>query len=495
MSTQESVAALKTALQTPSEDIAKSFTQPGSATTGLQGYDLEGPAKQFTPIMTPLRNQIPRDVAGFGTQANWKLVTGINVNNMGVGVAEGRRGASLATSTAEAFAAFRSIGIEDDVTFEADLAAKGFDDLKARAVQGTLQSLMIGEELLLLGGNTSVNMGVTPTPALTASAGGALPATALSVICVALGFEASQNLLGRNNGAVGQSLNIATAVIPQVVNRANNDGSTSTYGAGTGQKSAAASVTPAASGKVTAVSAPVANAYGYAWFWGAAGAETLGAVTTVSAVVISAAATGTQLASSLTASDNSTNSLVFDGLLTQIQKAGSGAYVKALDGQSKLTSDGGGSVVEILNAFDAFWNLYRLSPDEIYVHSQELSSINKIVIANGGAPLIRLNDQSGSAATIVAGRTVGTILNPITNTMVEVKIHPNAPAGTILFYSKSIPYKLSGVSDILKVKLRRDYHAIEWPLRTRKYEYGVYSDEVLQNYFPPAFGVITNIAK
>ena len=35
--------------------------------------------------------------------------------------------------------------------------------------------------------------------------------------------------------------------------------------------------------------------------------------------------------------------------------------------------------------------------------------------------------------------------------------------------------------------------AIEWPLRTRKYEYGVYADELLQNYFPPAFGILKNI--
>ena len=27
----------------------------------------------------------------------------------------------------------------------------------------------------------------------------------------------------------------------------------------------------------------------------------------------------------------------------------------------------------------------------------------------------------------------------------------------------------------------------------RRYEYGVYFDGVLQNYFPPAFGMITNI--
>lgn len=38
-------------------------------------------------------------------------------------------------------------------------------------------------------------------------------------------------------------------------------------------------------------------------------------------------------------------------------------------------------------------------------------------------------------------------------------------------------------------------HQLEWPLRSRKYEYGVYTDQVLQVYFPPANAVLTNIAR
>ena len=56
---------------------------------------------------------------------------------------------------------------------------------------------------------------------------------------------------------------------------------------------------------------------GYAWFWGAAGAETLGAITTINSVVIGAPATGSQTAASLGANDNSANALAFDGLIYQ----------------------------------------------------------------------------------------------------------------------------------------------------------------------------------
>ncbi len=56
-----------------------------------------------------------------------------------------------------------------------------------------------------------------------------------------------------------------------------------------------------------------------------------------------------------------------------------------------------------------------------------------------------------------------------------------------------LPYPLSNVPQVLRVLCRRDYYQIDWPLISRKYQYGIYADEVLQNYFPPSFGKITNI--
>lgn len=125
----ETLDALKAAQKTglPNE-LAKAYTQSGNATTGLTAYDLEAPAKTIYPVLTPLRNATPRVSGAGGIQANWRAITGINISNMGVGIAEGQRGGVLATSTAEYLAAYRGIGIDDNVTFEAEYAAEGFDD-------------------------------------------------------------------------------------------------------------------------------------------------------------------------------------------------------------------------------------------------------------------------------------------------------------------------------------------------------------------------------
>jgi len=77
--------------------------------------------------------------------------------------------------------------------------------------------------------------------------------------------------------------------------------------------------------------------------------------------------------------------------------------------------------------------------------------------------------------------------------LIPIKIHPNMPAGTILFYTERLPYPLSNVANVAQIRTRQDYYQIEWPLHSRKYEYGVYADEVLQHYYPPSMGVVTNI--
>ena len=135
----------------------------------------------------------------------------------------------------------------------------------------------------------------------------------------------------------------------------------------------------------------------------------------------------------------------------------------------------------------------RVSPTDIDVSGSTLLAANKLIIANGGAPLIRYTNDMLQGGQLNAGTVLASYLNKITNTTVKINVMPEMPDGMVLFYSSSINYPLSGVGNVLQVKTRRDYYQTDWPLRTRKYEFGVYADQVLQNYFPPAFGVIRNI--
>lgn len=494
---EETLRVLGAAKASAREDMKKAWVQPTSATSGLAAYDLEGPAKTLYPVITPLRNRTPRVGGGTGIQANWRAITGININGTSAGVGEGNRGGVIATSTEDYLAAFRTLGLEDYVTFEADSASEGFDDVKARAVEGLLRSLFIQQEKILLGGNASVALGTTGTPTLAdVGSGGSIPTgTAVYVVCVALTMQ------GYLNSSVAGGIPVGA------ITRTNADGSTDTYGGGTAQQSASADLTTGSgSDSISAVVSPTSGASAYAWFWGtSATAAKLGAITTINSVVITTAAgTGTQTPSTSGvswAADHSENSLVYNGLLAQVVASGSNSYVYTMPNGTagagtKLTSNNDGGVEEIDTALKSFWDNYRLSPTDIYVNSQEQQAITKAVLANAsgnGAQRFMVDAREGM---IGGGFKVVSYLNQFAMdgaVQIPVRIHPNIPPGTILFYTDKLPYPLSNVTNVTQVRYRRGYYQLEWPFRSRKYEYGVYSDEVMQNYFPPAFGVITNI--
>ena len=501
---KETLALLKQAHQAGGDpELAKAWTQSGSAISGITAYDLEAPAKQLYPVITPLRNEIPRVSGKGGIQANWRAVTGVNTGLMLPYVSQGNRSGVIVTTTADYLAAYKGLGLEDSVTFEADYAAENFQDVKALAVEGLLRAMMIAEELVILGGNTGMSLANTPTPTLSsANTGGSLTNNiSYGVGCVALTFE------GYNQASL-------TRGVLQSITRTNADGTSDVINGGTALKSAQANVTTAVSANVSTISASVtavAGAIGYAWFWGAAaGNLTLGAITTINSVLITANATGTASGSgtanyaALGATNNSVNSLAFDGLLTFAAQSSLGSYQKTMatgtpGTGTPLTADGAGGIVEIDAALKGFWDNYRLSPDTMWVNSQEMQNIGAKILSAGNAAGVGsarfVFDQNQGA--IGGGIMVAEYRNKFSMngaTMLKVRLHPNMPPGTILFTTSRLPYPLSNVTNVLQMRMRRDYYQIEWPLVTRKYQYGVYEDGVLQNYFPPSQGIITNIA-
>lgn len=488
---RKTLEELTAARGTPSAELMKAWTQSASAIQGITAYDLEAPAKRLYPVITPIRNRVPRNTGGMGIQANWRAVTGINTAGLSAGVSGGNRGGIIATSTSNNIAAFAGLGLEDYVTFEADYAAKGFDDVKSLSVEGLLRSLMIQEERIDVGGNASLALGVPGTPTLTANTtGGGLSDATIKAYVVGLTLD------GYLNASVAGG-------IPTLVTRTNADGSVDTYGGGSSNKSLIATVTLNAGTAVQSISAsvaPVAGAVAYAWFWGTVGNELLGAITTINSYLIIAVAGGTQNASAVVA-DNSRNTLVYDGLLTQISTSSLNSYRVALatgtpGTGTTLTSDGAGGIVEIDVALKSFWDNYRLSPTDMYVNSQEALNITKKVL-NGSTTAAQRFVFDVKQGVIAGGTLVTEYLNKFGMNgavTIPIHLHPNVPPGTIMFYCDQLPYPLSNVAAVLVKKLRRDYYQIEWPMRSRKYEYGVYMDGVLQNYFPPAFGMITNIA-
>lgn len=488
--TQSAIDEFKKAAKLEGPDLAKAgITQA----TGLTFYDLQAPSKQLFPVLTPFRNRVPRVSGNGGTATNWKAVTGINTASLRGFVPEGKRNGAVTTTVADKSASYKTLGLEDTVSYEAQFAGEGLEDVRARAQTRLLWATMIEEELADIGANLSVALGTPTAPTLvTASSGGSIGAGTYKVYVVALTMM----------GYIASSVTNGVATSVSVTNPA---GGTFTYKAGSSNKSAAAtSSTLSGSTNVIAASTPVvAGAVAYAWYVddGASGDATLQAITAINSVSLTALTTTHQNLTAITA-DNSQNTLGYDGLLYHAWATSSGAYIKNLatgtpGSGNGLTADGAGGITEINDLFLSLWENYKISPDRILCNAQEINNITNKVLSAGDSTKTVARVQYVQSGDVSSGLRVKSLLNRFAlNGAIDVpvEIHPNLPPGTLVAYSEQLPYPISGVPNVIEKKLRRDYYAMEWPQRERVYEMGVYFDGVLAHYFTPSIGIITNIA-
>lgn len=494
MNVSEVLDLVKKAQLSPqaADEIAKAYTQA----TGLVQYDLEAPAKKMVPAITPLRNMCPRVKSGSGdTATRWKAITAVNTTNVHGGVSEGNRGAVITDTVEDRTAAYVGIGLENSVTFEADYAAESFDDAKARAVENLLLASILKEEEMLLGGNANVALGTTPTPTVSyATTGGTIADGTYLVGCVALTYEGWRRSAVNATGIPGTNGQIT---------RTNADATTDTINVGAAQKSSTGT-TGAISGTgantVSAYVTPVRGAVAYAWYIGTSGNEVIGAITTINSVKFTALPSGgNQAWSAAPSADRSKQTLNYDGFLYTAYTSANNAYFDSLatgvaGTGTVLTADGKGGVVEINTALGWFWDNLQLQPDAIWANRAQVNNITDKCVGSATSPF-RFNINGGQAqGSLVGGGKVTEYQSPVDSSIIPINIHPRMPPGTIMFTTAKLPYALNNVGDVFRVKARREWYQIEWPMRTRKYEYGVYADEVFQHYFPPSLGILTNIA-
>lgn len=468
------------------EEIKKADTYTTS--TGLVSYPLEAPAKNLYAVNAPILKETMRVQSRGGNAIHWRAInsiTGSGYDAMGW-VAEGTRADAMTVSETDYSRQFVTLGEETAVSFEADVAATDFEDLRSTAALRLLQKLKLKEENAIIGGNAGLALGVCPTPATptTATTGGTIAAAIYDVICVALTFEGFRN--STVAGGVATSKTIT-----------GRDTKTYTLAGGSSNKSAASATvtTSGATSTITTSVAVVNGAVGYAWYLGVAAGEKLAAITTTNQVTFLALpATGNQAATAITA-DNSTNTLAFDGLLTTAFNTAS-SYVKALANGATLTTSNNGSVTEIDTMLQSMWDNYQVAPEVLWVNSQQYKDIRNKIVTSGGSALIRYD---GMGPVVDANVGIGKYRNFFTTLPsgfeMQVRVHPAIPNGTMLAYTYKLPeqYESNNVPRTWDMHVRSEYRQIEWPIRTRSYETGVYVQEVLACYAPFALGVITNI--
>lgn len=503
--------------------LRKDATTQGITTgTGLNFYYLEETAKAIYPVLYPLLNSIPRVNAALfgqnvgGTGVNWKAITGIDVAVNGApgypAISEGNRNSFMAYREKDYFAAYKYIGKDGQVTFQAERTGLGLEDNIGVTQVSLLNALLNDEERMLLYGNSGSSgngyqLGTTNTPVAALVTGGAIGSgTHVSFFCVAL-------------TPWGAFLASATGVqLPWV--RTNANGSQDTINGGTAALSAGSNVvtttggTLAVSGTVTAMTGAVA----YAWFVDSTDASTpstanayFAGTTSIPTITITALpSTSNQKANATTiqggslSTDNSANALDSDGLMTwgfnYASASPSPSYVKDLGGNN-LTANGDGTIAEWEAVFDYLWQQYKLTPDAIYLGGTLINAVTKKITGGGTANAVtRLVMDKDEAGALIGGTF------PISyrskygaggqqKKIVPVETHPWLPMGCIYFDLINNPYPAAGnaIPAVRRVVTLEDHFSIKWPYRTLQHEVGTYCFYTLQHYIPFGIAILTGV--
>lgn len=442
--TQAAIDAVAKARETA--DVRKDIT----TSTGLVAYNLEPAAKLLVPVITPLRNLIPRvgNTRG-GTSANWKVITALDTARTDLFTAEGTKAGTISYSTTPKAASYATISKGDNVSFQAQWAGKTFEDVKANAIIRLLKNVMIHEEQAILGARVNA-LGTVTAPTCTAvAAGGTIPTAAHYYVVV----RAITNV-GRGKKSSETDVTTLTST---------NDWGLKMY-------------TPYVEG-----------AQAYDWYMGTVSGTLYKQARTY---INSALLTSYSTAGIATPADDSADALAFDGVLAQC----SATYAQV---STLATGTEGTGTKLALDDLDAMlqniWDNAKGNPDVIIVNSREARTITDLWVKANGGPTVYVQtvaDQAGATA----GYRLTHFINKVTGKNIPLVTHPYLMQGTLLALTMEMPFPASDIMNPWEVEARQEYYQLDYPLTSPKWEFEVMVDEALKGYFPGAQGVIRNIA-
>lgn len=479
-----SVNAALTELKSQQPDLVKDISNTSPLSTGLVAFDLEAPAKMLTPRPTPLRNRIPRK-KGIGLSHRFKVISGFTgtatggVGNIHPGIVDSTqnnfapsgasnslyyaRGPKISYAGYDKNVAYSQFSVSDEVTWSAQYAGQGYQDIRQLSRTSLMYSSMLLEErMMLMGRGTSGNGFIgalaAPTGLTLTARSAAAGETAITGVSTNIYVKVTSDA-----GDFGQSvLSSAATVAPstQVVDV------TCTLPAG-------------ATGVRVYVSTGASDPGDAArWFAGRTGTN---------AFTIQGALPTSGIAATVATSDTSAYASGYDGVVPICTGPDSG-YVNRLNAVLSNSNPG----VEWQNGFVALYNAVKADPDRTLLNGadrKQLSDSLKTSSSSNYRATITQDQLTG----VTIGDIVTTIINEVTGKGVAVEVHPWMPQGTSVILSDSLPIPDSEVSDVWSVFNVQDLMGIDWPVNQFAFESSSYWFGTMLCYAPAWNGAITGI--
>lgn len=485
---QSELDALKGVLE---GDISKDWSINFPNTAGLVPFDLQAPAKLLVPRATPLRNSIPRS-KGMGTAAQFKRILGWTnsgvggvvdamafMNSESVSTAFGpislRRGPKINYASDSKTVAYVEQGLSDMVTWKAQFAGQGFQDIRSLSQTALLWASLGGEERAMMfarGASGNGYAGAVSAPVIsgaTATTGGTIAAGTYQITVTA---------------RAGGGETVISNRVAQVTT-----GATSTI-------------------TITVATEPT-GALGYNLYvslaGGGAGSETFQTSFVGNTYTLTTPPTSSGAA--IPGADSTVSANGYDGFLTVQTDPAQSGYVK------RVNANIAGNATAALNVGDKPWqdaflamyggtvnpgggangNKLLADPDEIWVDGQTRSSLGQWLKLAASVTGYRLTIAADERSGATVGSVVSGINNQVTGRMVDFNVHPYMPLGCSLIRSRTLPVPDSEVSNTAEVRNVQDYMSVEWPVIQFTYDQSTYWFGTLVHYAPAWSGALLGL--
>lgn len=457
-------------IQTALAELGKNVTLTSPLSSGIVPYDLVAPSRLIYPVYSPVRNKLPR-VPGQGTSRRGKVITGVTGSRTGSGSTGNAARitipelntsltnwpmnlpASGAQSGTDINIPYAFMGKSEALSWLAQFAGAGFEDISALANLILLQEMMMGEEDEIFSGTTS-----------------ALPVPAAPTITL------------RAAGANETAITTTTGNIYVVVTALNYYGET--------VASAAGSAALGATSVIDVTISPVRGAFNYNIYvshgtadpgthylvaGGPYGAHkvTIQGILPTSGTVPPTADTGT----------NSAND--FEGIMScldghavtdaAIYPAGfEGGYVNKSIGDILKGSVVGTACQQLWDGAGNGLGAYRADPAELICEGFDAKNFSDDLIT-GSTSNYRLLIEQSQVAGIRAGGAISEFTNPVTRSIIRIVVHPTLPQGNAFLMSYTLPQAWSNVANVLEMVMAQDYLSISWPVIDASFRYSIFA--------------------
>jgi hypothetical protein len=340
---------------------------------------------------------------------------------------------------------YKFFGLTESLSWLAQFAGQGFEDISALANLILLQEMMLGEEYQMLAA-TSTNLATPGTP------------------------TATVRTAGSNETAFNTTI---TAVKVAAV---NYYGSTAV--------SAASTTFAVSAGQVVDVTIPTVagaltyNIYGYngtnyyLLATGVGGTKyTLQGFSTLPATVTPPA------------SDTGTGSATrMEGIIPTLTGKSNASGVYPANWQGGYVNQSVGthlSYSALYTALQQLWDnsgsnnpgAFRADPAEIVGEGGDIMRLSNDVISQGSATTYRLFLDQSDVAGVRVGAAVSEFQNPITRSVLKLVVHPWLTQGTAMLMTYQLPQTWTNVANAWEMTMVQDYVSIAWPVIDATFRY------------------------